>query len=274
MRPVAFCLLILASTAYAQSEPAYAQSEPAFAQPAPTQPDLRYKPPGELGKYQLGARVRGIFVTNAMMSPFLAAGTGTSMESWSLGLEFTYRRPSFDVVTSLDFSWLDVHDGNYLGAGHDPSQDTHYVQFRNLSFLSADVSIIGYHKFLPWLELRYGGGLGLGWVPGDVLLTNNGPQCTTANAKDESQCYPINTGPINGKPTAQQEADLKRSQQPGAEDTAETPHRHVTGDKPPVMGVVNLLVGLRFYPLPRLAITYELGFRNAIFTGVGISYLF
>lgn len=272
MRILALLMLLVASTARAQTgEPLPPGAEPEPPGGGPMKIDV--KPPVDLGRYQLGARVRGLFVTNLMLSPYLGAGTGTSMESWSVGLELTYRKPSYDIVTSLDFSWLDVHDGNYLGAGHDPSLDTHYVQFRNLSFLSADVSIIGYHKFLPWLELRYGGGLGIGWVPGDVLLTNNGPQCTAANAKDEKQCYPIITGPINGKPTAAQEASLKASQN-GVQDTNTDPHRHVTGDKPPVMGVVNLLVGLRFYPIPRLAITYELGFRNAIFTGLGVGYLF
>jgi hypothetical protein len=227
----------------------------------------------EIGKYQLGARVRGIFVSHLMLQPYLAGDTGTSMESWSVGLEFIYRRTSYDVVTSLDFSWLDVHDGNWLGSGHDPSLDTHYLEFRNLSFLSADVSIIGHHKFLPWLELRYGGGLGLGWVPGDVLLVNNGPQCTLSNAKDPSQCYPTSIGPINGKPTAAQQATLNASNN-GQTDTNVTPHLHVSGDKPPVMAVVNLLVGLRFYPHPHVGITVEVGFRDAIFTGVGFHYLF
>jgi hypothetical protein len=230
-------------------------------------------PPNELGKYQLGAYVRGLFVTNGMLSPYLAANTGTSMESWEVGLQFIYRRPSFDVVTSLDFSWIDVHDGNYLGAGHDPALDTHYVQFSNLSFISVDVSLIGYHKFLPWLELRYGGGLGIGYVPGSVYLTNNGTQCTAANANDTTKCYPSITGPINGKPTAAQEASLQASDN-GQTDTAQNPHRHASGSKPPVMGVVNLLVGLRFYPLPRLALTYEIGFRDAIFTGINVAYLF
>src|SRR5206468_8022568 len=73
----------------------------------------------EIGKYQLGARVRGIFATHAMLSPYLAADTGTSMESYAVGLEFIYRKPKYDIVTSLDFSFLDVHDGNFLGAGHD-----------------------------------------------------------------------------------------------------------------------------------------------------------
>ena len=234
---------------------------------------LDASPPAELGTHQLGFRARYIFVTKAMLSPYFNANTGTQMNSYSLGLEYVYRKPgkSWDVVTSVDFSWLSVDDGNYLGSGHDPTLDTHYTQFRNLSFISADVSIIGWHKFLPWLELRYGGGLGIGYVPGDVLITTNA-NCTTANANDPSKCYPLVTGPINGTPTADQEAKLKATEG-GGTDTNATPHRH-SGDKPPVMGVLNLLVGVRFYPIAHLAITVDLGFRDAMFTGVGVHYLF
>lgn len=229
--------------------------------------------PSELGTHQLGARVRYIFVTKAMLSPYFNANTGTQMNSFSVGLEYVYRKPgkSYDIVTSLDFSWLDVADGNFLGSGHDPSLDTHYTQFRNLSFVSADVSIIGWHKFLPWLELRYGGGLGIGYVPGDVLITNNGPQCTSANANDTTKCFPVNTGPINGKPTATQEGQLQSSM--GGTDTNTTPHRH-SGGVPPVMGVVNILVGLRFYPIAHMAVSWEIGFRDAMFTGLSATYLF
>jgi hypothetical protein len=234
----------------------------------------RPAPVADVGKYQLGARVRGIFVTHAMLSPYLAGDTGSSMESWSVGLEFIYRHRSYDVVTSLDFSWLDVHDGNFLAAGHDATLDTHYIEFRNLSFLSADVSIIGHHKFLPWLELRYGGGLGLGWVPGDVFSVNNGSAGCAMAPKDPAQCYPINIGAINGRPTAEQQATLDKQRNDGKTDTAGDPHFHASADKPPVMAVVNLLMGLRFYPHPRVGITVEVGFRDAIFSGVGFHYLF
>ena len=40
------------------------------------------------------------------------------------------------------------------------------------------------------------------------------------------------------------------------------------------MGVVNLLVGLRVYPVKHMAITWEIGFRDAMFTGFGFHYLF
>jgi len=266
---VVAALLLAVSNAWAQAP----EPEPPGGGPM----KIDATPPSDvgIGKYQLGARVRGIFVTHDMLSPYLAANTGTSMESWAVGLEFIYRRPKYDVVTSLDFSWLDVKDGNYLGAGHDPSLDTHYVQFRDLSFVSIDVSIIGHHKFLPWLELRYGGGVGLGYVPGDVLLTNNSDQvCNAQTAAHPDQCYPIAPGIGAIKPDDPNFEQKLQQTQNGVKDTAQNPHRHVSGDKPPVMGVVNLLVGLRFYPIPRLALTYEIGFRNAIFTGIGVHYLF
>ena len=246
--------------------------EPATPPGSPP-PRLDASPPSDVGTHQLGVRARYIFVTKAMLSPYFAANTGTQMNSYSLGLEYVYRKPGkhYDIVTSLDFSWLNVDDGNYLGSGHDPTLDTHYTQFRDLSFISADVSIIGFHKFTDWFELRYGGGLGIGYVPGSVLITTNAG-CTAANASDTTRCAPAITGPINGKPTAQQEAALKASEG-GGTDTAVTPHRHA-GDVPPVMGVVNLLVGFRFYPTKHVAVTADIGFRDAMFVGAGVHYLF
>ncbi|HWE28480.1 MAG TPA: hypothetical protein VHB97_10780 [Polyangia bacterium] len=239
---------------------------------------LDASPPTDTGTHQLGVRARYIFVTKAMLSPYFAANTGTQMNSWSVGMEYVYRKPgkSYDVVTSLDFSWLNVDDGNYLGSGHDPAFDTHYTQFRNLSFISADVSIIGFHKFTDWFELRYGGGLGIGYVPGDVLITTNtgpnGTACSASTANDTTQCFPKVTGPISGKLTAAQEAALQATMN-GGNDQATDPHRHY-GDKPPVMGVINILVGFRFYPTKHLAVTADIGFRDAMFVGGGVHYLF
>ncbi len=276
MRILALAIALLATSANVRAqEPDKVPPGGIAEDPTPPGgPPQKIETPSELGTHQVGARIRYIFVTKLMLSPYLNANTGTQLNSVSAGIEYVWRRPGhhYDVVTSVDFSWLPVDDGNYLGSGHDPALDTHYTQFRNLSFISADVSIIGWHKFLPWLELRYGGGLGIGYVPGDVLITNNGPQCTAANASDTTQCFPIITGPINGKPTPAQEQQLAASQN-GATDTNTTPHRH-NGDKPPVMGVVNLLVGLRFYPVQHMAITWEIGFRDAMFTGLSAHYLF
>jgi hypothetical protein len=228
------------------------------------------EPPAQ---YQLGARVRGIFITSDMLSPYLVART--SMESVAVGAELVFRRPTFDVVTSLDFAFTSPHDGNFLGRGKDPSMDTHYVEFHDLNFLSVDVSIIGHTALTRWLELRYGAGMGLGLVLGDVLLTADSPRCTAQNASNPSQCYPISptVGEIRlNQPDTQ--AKLKATENPSKIDLAIDPHRHVTADKPPVLPVLNVVVGLRFILQRHLASTVELGFRDAIFVGAALHYLF
>jgi hypothetical protein len=219
--------------------------------------------------YALGARVRGIFVPSAFLNPYLQAST--SMNSASLGLEFIYRKAAYDVVTSLDFSFVSPDDGNYLANDHDAAFDTHYAQFRDLNFLSADVSIIGHHTWdaVPWLELRYGAGLGLGVVLGDVLLTNNWSNCTSANASDVKQCHPVGVDLTSPN----KEAQLKATEGPGT-DTAQTPHRHVSQDKPPVMAVINVLVGVSFKLHRHVTAQVEVGFRDAMFVGAGLHYWF
>jgi hypothetical protein len=241
--------------------PSVAPAAMAATPAAATSPDEPTTP------YQLGVRLRYLFVTRAMMSPFLAAAT--DMNGVSAGIEFSWVRENFDVVTSLDFSWLPVQDGNYLGVNHDPSLDTHYTEFRNLSFLSADVSIIGHHDFTKWFQLRYGGGLGVGIVFGDVLLTNNFNGCTLANASDIAACHPLNVDLTSPQKEAQLQATMN-----GQKDTAGDPHRHVSPDKPPAMGVVNLLIGARFKLPKKFSLDAEIGFRDAMFVGVSSHYHF
>ncbi len=225
--------------------------------------DLSLRP----GRFALGARVRGLFITPAMVAPFLPAAT--TLASASLGVEFIYRKPSYDVVTSLDFSFTTPSDGNFLGVNHDPSVDTHFVHFDNLNFISADVSIIGHHWFTDWFELRYGAGVGLGVVLGDVYLINNSSSCTLANAGDISQCHPV--GVDLTSPMRQQQLQATAN---GMLDTAQTPHYHVSADKPPVLPVLNILVGALFKVHRHVTLQVELGFRDAIFFGGGAHYWF
>jgi hypothetical protein len=244
------------------SVPAVATAPTPAAAAASTDPDEPKTP------YEVGVRLRYIFVTRLMMAPFLAAAT--DLNSVSAGIEFSWVREKFDVVTSLDFSWLPVGDGNYLGVGHDPSLDTHYTEFKNLSFISADVSIIGHTDVTKWLQIRYGGGLGIGVVLGDVLLTNGFAGCTLANVSDIAACHPV--GVDLTSPNKEQQ--LAATEAPGQKDTAGNPHRHPSADKPPVMGVVNLLVAARFKLPRKFSIDAEIGFRDAMFVGLNAHYHF
>jgi hypothetical protein len=246
-------------------EAAPAEPLPPAAAPATEKPNLNLPQ-----KYALGARVRFIFVPNSFFAPYLAAST--QMNSASVGLEFIYRKRTYDVVTSLDFSYLNVDDGNWLAKDHDPSLDSHYVQFKNLSFLSADVSIIGHHTWekIPWFELRYGAGVGLGVVLGDVQLINNFTGCTNANVSDIRACHPQGvdlTAP-------NYEEQLRRTESTPGVDTAMNPKRHSSEDKWPVAPVLNILIGAKFKVHQHVSLQVELGFRNAMFLGAGLHYWF
>jgi len=246
------------------------ESVPAAAVPTPAAAAASVDADTPKTPYEVGVRLRYIFVTRLMMAPYLAAAT--DMNSVSVGAEFSWVRDRYDLVTSIDFSWLPVGDGNYLTAGHDPSVDTHYTQFQQLSFLSADVSLIGHHDFGKWFQLRYGGGLGIGIVFGNVLLTNDFNGCTLANVSDVSQCHPL--GVDLTSPNKEQQLAATEPNPTGEKDTAGHPHRHVSSDKPPVMGVVNILVGARFKLPHKFTLDVELGFRDAMFVGVNTHYRF
>jgi hypothetical protein len=224
-------------------------------------------------RHAIGVYARYIFVTELMLKPYL--DTSTSLNSFAVGLQYHRRYDKFDVVTTLDFSWMALGDGNWLGKGNDPALDTKYVQFDKLSFLSADVAIIGHHAFNNWLEIRGGAGLGLGVVFGDVLTTSNSNQvCNKDNAGDTSKCYPISptVGPIYlNQPDTEQK--LKATEDSSRTDTAQNPHRK-PGNKPPVMAVLNIMLGLNFRLHKHVSAQVELGFRDAVYTGAGVQYHF
>jgi hypothetical protein len=228
-------------------------------------------------RFALGARVRGLWFTPAMLAPF--AQTTSSLSTIDGGAEFIYRRKAYDVVTSLDLLFLNLPDGNFVGAGRDPSQDTHYVQFGNfgqLNFLSMDVSIVGHTALTRWLEVRYGAGVGLGLILGDVQVINNGRQCTAQNYADLHACYPHTPdGRVNiPLDAADAQAKLRATEKPGAIDLADDPHLHATNNKPPVMVVLNAQLGLRFRVQRHLAFDVDVGFRDGIFFGGAFHVLF
>ena len=222
-------------------------------------------------KHALGVYARYLFVTELMFKPYV--DHSTSLQSYDVGLQYTRRYASFEVVTSLDFSWFGVTNGNWLGRGNDPTLDTKYVEFDKLSALSVDVALIGHHAFTRWLEIKGGAGLGIGYVFGDVYTTHNSNQvCTAANAGDTSKCYPISptAGPIylNQPDTA---AKLRATEDATRKSTAGDPHR-TKEFKPPAIPVLNIMMALNFRLQRHISAQIEVGFRNAMFVGAGIHF--
>jgi hypothetical protein len=221
--------------------------------------------------YAAGLHLHYLGVPGWLLSPFL--DQHTSLNSLGFGGQFVRRKGNLDIVLSLDFGFYSPNDGNYLGSGKNPNLDTHYVHFNNLNFLSADVSFYWVHDFLPWLALTLGGGVGIGVVLGDVFVVNNSNAvCSQANAGDPNQCYPIgNVGPVRpSDPMFQQKLEMTKS----GNDTAVTPNYHASSDKPPVMVVVNFIIGLRFKLQRHFEINLAGGFRDGWIFGISPNYIF
>jgi hypothetical protein len=296
-RPLCTALLVLssfASVARAQNEPpaggmpAPAETAPPAGMPAPAEgvpPAAGHAgpvvPPGELAEeaptqriadlsYGVAARLRWVSVPGWLLNGFTKKNVPLS--SWGTGIEFFRRKANFDLVLSFSYQNMSPPPGNWLGTGKDnASYDTDYVVFDNLSTLGADLSFIWHTNFNEWFGIHYGAGIGLAWVRGDILRISNGSGCTEMNAGDINQCHPIGIMP-NGSSTLPI-PPMPRTTTP---DTPQQPHQFVDTNKPPVLPIVNVVVGVNFR-LPQVRgweARLEGGFYDAFFLGGAVGYTF
>jgi hypothetical protein len=298
-RPLCAALLVLsgfASVARAQNEPpaggmpAPAESAPPGGMPAPAEsgppvpgPAGPVVPPGELAEdaphqriadlsYGVAARLRWVSVPGWLLNVFTKKNVPLS--SWGTGIEFFRRKANFDLVLSFSYQNMSPPPGNWLGkgAGHPAEVDTDYVVFDNLSMLGADLSFVWHTNFNEWFGIHYGAGIGLAWVRGDILRISDGsPGCTEMNAGDINQCHPITVTP-NGSSTLPL-PPMPRTTTP---DTPQQPHQFVDSNKPPVLPIINVVVGVNFR-LPQVRgweARLEGGFTDAFFLGGAVGYTF
>jgi hypothetical protein len=275
-------LLVGLGLALALLRPALARAQ--AETPSPSQGMLALPAGGAAAvesPHAIAVRARWVTVPGWTLSPYVAAHTELN-DGWSVAVEYLNHRARYDIVVSLDYSWLSARDGNYLGNGNDPATQTHYVHFDTLSSLSADVSIIAHWNLTPWFELRLGGGLGLGAVIGNVYQITDNSGCTAANAGDPSKCYPKNIGPIT-QANADTQTKLENARcspdfTDGGRDTPGSPCYRRTDTYPfigRVVPVLNAMFGLRFRLYQRLYLHLDTGFRLAgFFAGGGPEYRF
>ena len=233
-------------------EPSQPAQPAAFAQTQNTSPMFAapVAVPSQVTPHALALRARWVTVPGWSIASFLTAHTQLN-DGWSVGMEYLYRRAGFDVVLSVDYSWLEAASGNFLGKGNTAATATHFTRFDKLSSLSFDASLIGHWNLTSWLELRVGAGLGIGYVIGNIYQITNNSGCTDENAGDSTKCYPKNVGPIEKTDSATIDR-LNAAGCPGDNDTLDTPTSPCQRStqtypfNPRVVPVLNTLIGLRF----------------------------
>lgn len=189
----------------------------------------------------LGFRLRNVRVPQGLIEIFVKqAPAGAS--NVGFGLEVARRKGQFEVQLGLEYEKISIDKGIWIENGDTiPADEVDYVEFDNFGWVTAELSFLYHTEIIPQLSVRYGGGAGIGVLTGDILRTDY--RCATA-AQDTCA----------ESPTAVNRA---------------TPY-----DLPPVMLVVNAIVGVQIKPTDEIFINIEGGLRTIPFFGTTAGYYF
>ena len=102
----------------------------------------------------------------------------SSSNNVGFGAELAWRRENSEFAVSLNYDTLAAPNGLYLEQGKSiAGRDVDDVTNDGLSWITADLTWIGYKPFNDTMAFRYGGGLGIGVMIGGVNRTDQ--QCTS-----------------------------------------------------------------------------------------------
>lgn len=196
---------------------------------------------GDKTAWGLGAKVRRWYVPEPLQKLFIEDGPGAAHDDGA-GLDFARRNGNVEIAFGFGADRLDGRDGYYLEKGADPTVPgkVDFVTFDNLQLWSVEVTVVNHYKIHKLLELRFGAGLGIGLVRGEMRKTD--ALCTSDRLAQDCAIDP-----------AAMEVD-----QPA--------------DLPPVLPVVNVLVGLQFVPFDFLHLHVDAGLHSVPYVGGGATF--
>ena len=259
----ALCLVVLVSSAVAEGS-AWAgpaldddkQKEPAPAEESPEHPLLSLKSGVEYG---VGVRLRSVWLPKAILELFVERAAGGA-QNFGFGVDLTRRRGTTEL--QLGFAWerVNVGQGVWINKGDNVSagDEADFVlspktSGNQLSWFTIEFTFLNHAEINKYFAVRYGGGLGLGIILGE--LDHYNIQCVGAtNSAPEPGCVPDRFG--------------------GMGMYSEGMQVQVAYDLPPVFPVVNAILGVEIKPTERTTINVEGGIRTLPFLGISSSVFF
>jgi len=255
--------ILIAPSAWAQTE-----APPPSEEPRSNPPSVTTETPAPTDVvYGAGARLRWVSVPGWLLGLFTKENQ--SLSSYGFAGEFYRRKGDMDIMLGLSYQRMGPPDGNWLGRGKEASIDTDLVQFRNFGFIGFDATFIWRTVISEYVAFRYGAGLGIAIMTGEMLRTS-AAGCNEQNVGNTSQCKPIFC-PASGCTEA-----LLAASQGRVDNGPGDPHRFKDGNVPGAIPILNLVTGLDFH-IPQakgLELRLEGGFYNAFFLGLAAGYLF
>jgi len=190
--------------------------------------------------YGIGARIR-MHVLPAWLYKFKVDGAYTEV-GYGVGIDATFRIKGLDIIPSVWFHDVSHGDAKMKEPG-DPEHERELV-INNMRLIMITADFLNSVRILSWLYFFYGAGVGIG-VPVTRIkrweLTSSGDKCT---------------GP-QGDPV-----------------WCEDGGSYGENDPWPVYPYLNILVGLRFKPIPNFVANFDLGIGTGFIIGTRVSYIF
>jgi hypothetical protein len=189
----------------------------------------------------IGLRLRNVRIPKGMLEWFVEEVPG-GVSNIGIGAELSRRKGDFEVQFGLEYEKLTVTPGIWVEKDKPlPGATADDVRDDGFGWVTAELTFMYHTPIVPQLAVRYGGGAGLGILMGSVRRTDQ--VCLTSST---DSCVDDPTG-----------------------ENQDTPY-----STPPVMLVVNAIIGLQVRPTNEIFINVETGVRTVPFFGVTAGYYF
>jgi hypothetical protein len=251
----------LAPTDEADCAKAHDDPRCASANPSVTPSGTPSEGPGEAEvEYGVGVRLRSVWVPRSVLELFVDRAADGA-QNFGFGLELTRRRGTTELQLGFEYEHVTVGEGVWINKGDNVARgdEADYVlspraSGHELGWFTLELSFMNHAEINHMFAVRYGGGLGVGIVIGELDHYNVVCAAGATNDEPEPGCLPM------------------RFQGPAQ--YTEGTETVVAYDLPPVFPVVNAILGLQIRPNDKTTINIEGGIRTLPFVGVSSSYFF
>jgi len=207
-------------------------------------------------EFTVAARAHAIFVPNFALDLFFDehANLQDPPRNMAYGGMFSWRkRGEYELALAVD--WADLSaPGTFWKEAGDPADSAKYTEI-DLQLLSVVFATYWYWDVLPWLSPYLGGGIGAGFVLGDII---------EFSPRENSDCR-INLG---GGASFTPESCFGADGEPDpSQINLDDPERT---NIVPIVPMVHLAVGLRFNIAKYGVLKLEAGINNYVYVGASV----